>query len=376
MLSSLHLRQLQQWNQYLQPHLPFFKRFDVSYGKSGIALFYLYKYKLLQEAADLAAFHELTAAAIEQMTTMASKDQYFIQLTELAFFLRLYQEEISSGQDITELLEHTDDMLVKAATIQLQQQQLDGFSGAGFQIYYLLYTGSRHPLINTFIEQIAARVQQSGSYAVSLQPGQPAQPGIIHGISFLLLILAGCLQQHILPDTCRSLLQGFSTYLLSHQQEEAVHHTYFPHAFGHPSFSRLNICYGDAGIFTALLKTAQATGDLSLLQFVERGIQFSAGRQSADRNGIDNNGILYGYSGICLWLQRMQQQGIAISAGDILWWQQQQESGVAALNISSPETPASQLKPLTFAEGATGALVALMSRHLQDDRFCSFLYLP
>ncbi|RAJ74061.1 lanthionine synthetase-like protein [Chitinophaga dinghuensis] len=376
MLSSFPLRQLQEWSQYLELHLPYFKRFDVSYGKSGIALFYLYKYKLLQETADLIAFHQLTADAIDQMTTMASKDQYFIQLTELAFFLRLYQEEITIEHDITALLEQIDDMLVKAAMMQIQQQQLDGFSGAGFQVYYLLHTRGQHPLLNTFIEQVATQVQQSGSYAISLQPGQKAQPGIIHGISFLLLILSGCLQKNILPEICQDLLKGISNYLLSHRQEETVYHTYFPHTFGHPSFSRLNICYGDAGILTALLKSAQVTGDQSLMEFVERGIAFSAGRRSADQNGIDNNGILYGYSGISLWLQRLQQQGIGINAGDMLWWQQQQENGIAGLNISSLGIPASQLKPLSFAEGATGAFVAMMSRHLQDNRFCSLLYLP
>ncbi len=378
MLSDYTISQIQQWSQYLHHNFSQFKRFDVSYGKSGLALFFLYKYKLKKDTDDLAIFHELVADAVQQMINMESKDQYFIQLTELAFFLHLYQEEISQQLDTVELQQQIEEMLLQAAHLQLQQNNLDGFSGAGFQTYYFLKTATNKHLPATFIHKIDGLLQQQGGdYGLSLHPDQPVQAGIIHGISFLLLVLSQCIQADILPDTCRRLLSGFSTYLLAQQQKAAIHGCYFPDSLGQSSFSRLNICYGDTGIFTALLKTASVTADSSLNQFVETGVLFNAARHAMPQNGIVDNSILYGYSGIYLWLKRIQQDGeIALPENVVGYWEQQQHTHLHHLVIPAPGTSALGLKPLSFAEGITGQFITLMSGQLNDYRFSPLLYLP
>ncbi len=375
-----------QWAGVLTANLNSVKGIGAGNGLSGAAIFLLYHYQHTNAPADLANFYTAFDKTVARLTNKNYDADGFwlIEITEFMYMLRLAGDLLATQYDLDELTEQIHGFIETGALQLCEKGNYDPYTGCFFQAHYLLqYTNS--PLTQRFELLLKEKTVytdatlSAGYFDSFFEPGDICL-SITHGLSFYIIYLCALAEQSKDQDKWHlPIIRAYTNYMMAQRLNYAVAGSFFPDYVQERKRSRLCLCYGDLGVFYALLKAARLLNDLALEKEVLDMLIISAGRTSAEESGITGWDLLYGCGGVYWFYEHLSaitgmQEFSNIAAN---WRQKVLSSGLAAAvqAYACGKSGKNWQKDASFQEGITGALTVLgcQSSHRSELGFLFYL---
>ncbi|MDG3582880.1 lanthionine synthetase LanC family protein [Galbibacter pacificus] len=368
---------LDQWQDILLQNQYQFKRNDIGYGKSGTILFLWYKYLVYKKETDLYVCQDLCEDLMQSIQNSLEKPSsfLFIELTEVSLLLDILDLEAFQKLDLQSFKSEVYNLLLSYSRNFLVSDNIDPYTGGGY-IYYLFLLRKDKLKIQEFISylELNKKVTIEGAY-IRNQNDRSVQLGLAHGISFIVTYLS--LVNKVYPELgSKNLLEQFTLFLINQKQDHGLYQSVFPDKYGQKPISRLNICYGDAGILYALQHSNKALDGLIQKELNEIEPFILNRIQTTIMEG-PKPGLLYGQTGLATFLEIYQSLSIDKNSLSILCDQNYRflTNQIIESKIRKSSINSFTIKNMSFAEGIIGQLIFMMGKKANDYRYAKSFFL-
>lgn len=317
------------------------------------------------------AFYEMTEMALYRANDPVNNGFTWIDLTELYYFLRNNTALLKKKFALGNLLEETEALLLSYAANSIQKGRIDPYTGGFLQAHYFVEEG----ICGTYLFSLIDDIFSGRIDILQKTPEQDSgYTGITHGLAFYLLFLVRCYEKGINTGKSLQLIKQLSERIRNEEQDVELYGSYFNDRTGARGRSRLNLCYGDAGIVYAILRSQKYNSGVYTEDKSLQMISVVAGRRNAADTGITGNDILYGNSGMLFYFCHLQQARLVTAnlvADAIRFWNEKHMHNLYAPDYGDmvPSATANswrEKQQLSLLEGETGACYLHMC-HLQSE---------
>ncbi|MEO0733404.1 MAG: lanthionine synthetase LanC family protein [Bacteroidota bacterium] len=376
--SSSLTRQLTHYGAYLETHRTAIDRYDLGFGQLGVALFFLYAYRLEGHPADLERARDCFHDCLRGIGQGPTATSFLSATTEGLIFCHHYAGELGMEAEASVLVEALNPLLRRHGKALLRRRQLDPYTGAFAVGYALLLTEAEPATIDPYL---AAIPTDASHLAAKDGRGRYHVPsGISHGLAFYLLFATEA-SRRFGGEKRRHLVAKLQSALLARLVDFHRHHCFFLDGKDYGKPSRLALAYGDLGILYALYRSAEYLQQSELAAQCLRWLATTGTRRSGREGAPTDNRLLYGYSGVHYFYATL---GRRTGDPDLLrlaeYWEGRQVSALADLPVPSTgagfndyDYPAMQR--VSFLEGGIGQLLAPIALRTHSIDFTHQLYL-
>lgn len=372
-----------QWAGILRKEYRGINSVGVGEGLSGVALFFLYRYSQTGKKEDLLFFERVLERVLDKIQSMDER-LLTIELTEFLHVLDVSDAMIPGNYDTAALKQDLLPIIRECGEALLNRGQYDPYTGGFFQAYYMLQSGRDLEFAAKCIGLLMAGtefVSPGTGYFHSQFDKERICLSVTHGLSFYITYLCAAYAQGICKRDCLVLLNAYSNYLHEQRLPFEKYSCFFTDYENENSGSRLNLCYGDAGILLALLKASRILKNKQMEQSVLEMLEKTSERMDQQSTGIRDNSLLYGSTGLSLYYQKIfQLSGNPQYARASVKWKEisMSDTGkrMAAYYTDSAVSVSRIGRDISFQEGLTGALTLYECRNrAQMDHLQFFFYL-
>lgn len=325
------------------------QRFDIGYGLSGFALFFYQRYLLYHEDHDRDAFFSMVDLALARANDPVNNGFTYIDLTELYYFLNNNIAVLEEKFQLKNLIKELEPLLLSYAINIIQKGWTDPYTGGFLQAHYFLEENVYRNFLTDLIDDLLSGKVNVFQHANGTKKGYTS---ITHGLAFYLLFFVRCYEKGINTAKCLQLIKRFTTLIQQEEQDAETTGSYFNDQIGTNRASRLNLCYGDAGVVYAILRSLKYNDGIYSERKANQMLSILAARRDRAATGITGNDILYGNAGILFYFRHLKQLGLIkaeLAEDAIRFWN---EKNVHELYRSGEVIPRENY---SFLEGETGA---------------------
>lgn len=327
------------------------KKTDVCYGKQGLILFYLYKYKLYNKKDDYDYYNSLIEDCINELIL----NDDFIGIIEFLYIYFLYQKEFTSEYDLSDIVENFEKIIFSYMLGCIERGNIDGYSGAGYVMNYFLLKSQNsneiHQIFSSFIKKNIINKNDKTSYIKLNGESKENDFGITHGLSFIIKVYIDLYKNGYLQKSDFENLNKFINNIKENYKNFISYN------------KKINIVYGCIGILYSLILYNSIFKDIQ----VDKIIKYIFKYMSKNKNDIylnNNNTLMYGNSGIILFYNIIKDRIDPAFNKDFQFWNSKINE---ILNYKSDD--------FSLAEGKIGQFLTYMSIELQDYRFMNLFFL-
>ncbi|AKK72571.1 hypothetical protein OK18_07965 [Chryseobacterium gallinarum] len=341
-----------QYSEYLKGIINEIQKPEACYGKQGLILFYLYKYKIYSLQEDYDYYNVLIEDCINELI----ENNDFIGIVEFLYLSLLYKEEFQAEYDLSEIIEEFEKIAYSYMLGCFQRNDLDGYAGAGYPMnYFLLKPNKNEDLIKLFRSFIKKNIINNDkiSYIKLNDDTKAFDLGITHGLSFIIKLYVDFFNRGDLNEDDLVILNRFINYIKENYKAFVV------------KDQACNIVYGCLGILYCLLMYRSAFQDAQTDIIISDILQYlSENRQNIW--SLNNNTLMYGNSGIILFYNIISDKIAPEFYKDVVFWN---------ANIDKVLNDNLTMESYSLAEGKIGLFITYMSQMINDYRFMNLFFI-
>lgn len=297
-----------QYADFLQTQWHHCRSLSVNNGLSGIGFFFLHRYIRYNAPEDLATLCDLLEQAVEVLETAPDQGFSLADLTEFCYFIDCVTPFMQNLFELTSLRAQLYEIITISALEKLAGESYDPYIGTFYPAYFTLQRREEDLLISACLDTLIEKSffdEDGACFFDSRFTAGRQWLSITHGLAFYLLFLCKLMEQKRDDDRCTSLIKGYVVFLLRELNTDVSDGSLFPDFTGGDYNTRLNLCYGDAGIIWSLLKAAEVLNDQSLRWKTNALLRTTRERSSSLRTGIVDTCPLYGSAGMYLYFEHV-----------------------------------------------------------------------
>lgn len=296
-------------------------------GLSGMALFFFYYAKFLDDDSLSDIGVELISDCIEKINMGYSYPTYCTGIAGFGWTLQHLKTKDFINIDCDELLSPFDEFLHNQMIFDIRQGNYDFLHGAlGYGFYFLSryeYTENVQ-LKNNYQSYLSELVNTLGKISISdgitlkwestldIEKGNKGfNLGLSHGISSILNLATRLHKFDVFKESTSKIIIGSSNYILGFKDNHAENLSLFPSWIEKdklPEYnSRIAWCYGDLGIGLSLLHAAQSLGVSSIKNHALEILGHTTKRKLPDDTLVSDAGVCHGSYGNAHIYQKLWQ---------------------------------------------------------------------
>ncbi len=290
-------------------------------GKSGLALFYFYHYKYLNDQNSYNKGFELISNIFDSINSDSYHHSFCFGLSGIGWMIEHLEMHSFIECQTNEMLNEFDNYLYRIMIFEIQNKNFDYLHGAlGFGLYFLSRMKKNTRVKNYLVKLVnelenKSELDNSGGLRwaplksdIIITKDEICNLSLSHGMASIVVILSKVYEIGILKEKTYRLLDGAINYILNNQLDLSIFYSSFPNvitATEKPINSRLAWCYGDLGIGIAIYQAGRLTGNrLWENKAVDILLQTTKRRNDHVTSVVDA-GLCHGTAGIAHIYNRM-----------------------------------------------------------------------
>lgn len=362
-------------------------------GLSGIMIFDLFYNKYLLRDEQKAKVQYYLNLILDRINSNQFQITFCSGLSGFLWSLNLLKEVSSHEFESEEIIDQIENILYKKMTLDFSNNDFDFLHGGlGYSFYFLkkhLNTSQNDKYLKYLEESLAflkrTAIQEDGDKLKWSSPIKQHDEsvsynfGLAHGIPSIIYFLAKLVENNILIQDSKPLLEKAVNYVLSNKLEENSL-SIFPNAIKaeenyikEKDHSRLAWCYGDLGVAMALLIAGKAMHNEKIINEATQVLINSCKRTDLVENNIVDAPLCHGIFGIAyIYLKafRLTENKIFMEQSNY-WYSVGLElydlNGVGLQNYCSVNKFKNEyILHSSILEGLSGIGLALISKNNQD----------
>lgn len=298
-----------------------YSNIGIHYGKTGIAIFFLYMYRLTNEEKYSDFALKLLSSVFDSLNSSFKNSTFYFGYSGIGWAFDHLCKKNFIDTDVDEFLGTIDSFLYDMMVKDMDEGNYDFLHGAiGKGLYFL----NRETNINSkkYLSYLVDRLEDTAivgkNGTIKWQAPLPSRNnimvynfGLSHGIPSIIVFLAKMIEKGIYTDKSLFLMNGAVKYLLENTISPERYSSFFPnYIFDNelPNKGRLAWCYGDLGIGFSLLHASKASANNELREKALDILLHSTQRRNINEELIDYAGFCHGTSGIAHMYNSIYQE--------------------------------------------------------------------
>jgi len=285
-------------------------------GLAGIALFY----QSLLQHDDNSEYRDKFDRLVDRIYTIVEQSNsvdfsFYVGLPGVGFALERIALNEQNGDSIdVGVNDELDEALLQHLSVPTWTGHFDlvsGLVGAGAYALSRSNAEMRDKLFKAAFEKLMLLAEstsegicwRTGSHLMRRESASAAVPnesynlGVAHGNPGVVALFADALAAGVQPPGLRNALEGVTEWVMRHGHPEAD--GFYGYNVGDGYKARAAWCYGDPGNAIAIVKSGQALGNRSIIEFgIECGL--NAARRPLAKAGVNDHGVCHGSVGLGL----------------------------------------------------------------------------
>lgn len=297
-----------QYAGFLQAQWRHCRSLSVNNGLSGMGFFFLHRYIRYSAPEDFTTLCGLLEQAVAVLETASEEGFALADLTEFCYFIDCVTPVMQKSFELGQLRSQLYEIISISALKKLAGESYDPYTGAFYPAYFTLQRKETDLLISACLDTLIDKSfseDDGGCFFDSRFTAGRQWLSITHGLAFYLLFLCKLMEQKRDDGRSKLLVKGYVMFLLRGLNTGVSGSSLFPDFTGGDYNTRLNLCYGDAGIIWSLLKAAEVLNDQSLRRKTNALLRATRERSLSLRTGIVDTCPLYGSAGMYLYFDHI-----------------------------------------------------------------------